>query len=304
MQTVIEVSDLTKQFGEQTVLNQVDLTVKQGEIFGFVGRNGAGKSTFIHILTGIIHPTSGNFKILGMDQTELDQIKASIGVMPDVANLYDHMRGEDFLRYMGELAGDQRPKSDYHALLASVGLADAGTKKIKAYSFGMKKKICIAQALLGQPKLIFLDEPTSGVDPESAIHLRQLIANLRDAGKTIFLTSHNLDEIERISDRVAILNDGVIKRVGAPNKLKVKKEKTIDVTVVTQPLLEKATLKAMAEKYDLQVSWQGVIQDKVSLRMKEFEDIPQLSHALIQENYALYTLTHAEQSLEEVFMNA
>lgn len=207
MMNVIEVNHLTKNYGAAEVLKGIQLTVREGEVFGFVGHNGSGKSTFIHTLTGIANKTSGSFEILGTPDVQLNQIKTRIGVMPDVSNLYHHMKGINFLKYMGSLVGDQRSGEEYEELLKDVVLQGAGNKKIKSYSFGMKKKISIAQALLGDPELIILDEPTSGLDPESAIEIRKMMSRLQDEGKTIFLTSHNLDEIDKISDRVGILSE-------------------------------------------------------------------------------------------------
>src|SRR5699024_5363887 len=184
---IISIYQLAKKFDIVEVLKGIDLSIHKGEVFGFVGHNGAGKSTFIHILTGIAKKSGGEFEILGIPDTRLDEVKEKMGVMPDISNLYEHMKGLQFLTYMGELTGDKRNKQDYIQLMHDVGLEGAENKKIKSYSFGMKKKISIAQALLGNPELIILDEPTSGIDPESAIKIRQLVTKLQKEGKTILL---------------------------------------------------------------------------------------------------------------------
>ena len=218
----IEVKNLEKQYQSKKVLKGINLTVNKGDVFGFLGRNGAGKSTFIHILTGITQKSKGNFEILGESDQNLDVIKKKIGVMPDTSNLYQHMKTLDFLKYMAGLKDDKRNRQGLIDLLNQVGLFNVEKQKIKSFSFGMKKKISMAQALLGNPELIFLDEPTSGLDPESSIEIQELILRLKNEGKTIFLTSHNLNEIERICDQVAIMNEGRIVKIGTVEQLKKK----------------------------------------------------------------------------------
>src|SRR5690625_1429037 len=175
MTEIVNVKSLRKAYGSSEVLKGINLKIYPYEVLGFVGRNCAGKSTFIHTITGITHKSSGDFKIFGHSNEITTNVKSKLGVMPDVSNLYDHMKGIAFLKYMGELAGDKRKKKDYERLFIEVGLEGAENKRIKSYSFGMKKKICIAQALLGNPKLIIFDVPTSGVETEYSFNIRELI---------------------------------------------------------------------------------------------------------------------------------
>ncbi|MER2033842.1 ABC transporter ATP-binding protein, partial [Exiguobacterium indicum] len=191
--SAIEVKGLKKSFGAKEVLREVNLTVERGEIFGFLGRNGAGKSTFIQIMTGITQATGGTVALLGEPADRLDAIKQRIGVMPDTSNLYHDMTARAFLNYMAGLSGVRITKQEVRRLLEQVGLSGTERQKIGSFSFGMKKKISIAQALTGNPELLFLDEPTSGLDPESAIEIQRLLLALKAEGKTIFLTSHNLN---------------------------------------------------------------------------------------------------------------
>lgn len=304
MEDIIQVENLTKNYGPTEVLKGINLTVRKGEVFGFVGHNGAGKSTLIHTLTGIINKTSGSFKMLGTPDSQLDKIKKRMGVMPDISNLYHHMRGINFLKYMGNLMGDKRTKEEYGELLKSVGLEGAGMKKIKSYSFGMKKKISIAQALLGDPELIILDEPTSGLDPESAIDIRKMVTKLQESGKTIFLTSHNLDEIERISDRVGILSDGVIRKLGTPRELKAEAEGGIGLSVRTKPALTAAKTLELSNKLGVAVTFVDTKKEYALLNVVSEEEIPILSKGLIESGVQLYEMKVEERSLEEVFMNA
>src|SRR5699024_6693275 len=150
--------------------------------------------------------------------------------------------GIDFLRYMGDLAGDNYSKKYYISLMKDEGLEGAEKKKIKSYSFGMKKKISIAQALLGNPEIIIIDEPTSGLDPESAIEIRRCETKLQKNGKIIFVTSHKLDESEKISDRVGILSEGVMKKTGTPRELKTEAKEAIGLLIRTKPVLTAATI--------------------------------------------------------------
>ncbi|MFU0790757.1 ABC transporter ATP-binding protein [Cerasibacillus sp. JNUCC 74] len=300
----IEVNNLTKNYGATEVLKGIQLTIQKGEIFGFVGHNGSGKSTFIHILTGISNKTSGSFEILGVPDRKLNQVKKRIGVMPDVANLYHHMRGINFLKYMGSLVKDQRSERKYEILLHELGLQGAERRKIKTYSFGMKKKISIAQALLGDPELIILDEPTSGLDPESTIEIRKVIKRLQEQGKTVFLTSHNLDEIDKISDRVGILSDGIIKKLGTPRELKSATKEGIRISVRTKPVLTVDKIQELNTKFKINVTFVEINKKVTRLNITSDDEISRLSKALFQSDFSLYEIKIDENSLEDVFMNS
>lgn len=299
----IKIENLTKNFGSFQVLHNLNMEVKKGEIFGFVGRNGAGKSTLINILTGIVNKSGGSFSILGVQDNQLDSIKKRVGVMPDVSNLYSHMKGIDFLRYMGSLVGDKRTKSELQNLLMDVGLEGAEKKKIKTYSFGMKKKICIAQALLGNPELIILDEPTSGLDPESAIIIQKLIFQLKEKGMTIFLTSHNLDEIEKVSDRIAILKKGVIKKVGTPRELKMESKELISISVRTKPMITNELTQVLKQTSGLNLSFIQTKSEYSFLQLNSDEILPQFLKSLMDMGIEVYEIRVEERSLEDVFMN-
>jgi ABC-2 type transport system ATP-binding protein len=297
----IEVFQLQKNYKSKRVLKGIDLTVNKGEIFGFLGRNGAGKSTFIHILTGITNKSAGNFKILDIPDQHIDQIKQKIGVMPDTSNLYQYMRAIDFLKYMSRLKGENKKYEDYKKLLNQVGLYDVEKEKIKSFSFGMKKKISIAQALLGNPELIFLDEPTSGVDPESSIEIQQLLLSLKKQGKTIFLTSHNLNEIEKICDRVAIMNEGQIVKIGTVRELKKEATKTVQIHIRTKPIPDKNRLSDITKDIK-NIRCINQIKDITVLELDNEEVIPNLIDLLHNNGIRVYELNIHEQTLEDVFM--
>ncbi|MEI4463926.1 ABC transporter ATP-binding protein [Exiguobacterium indicum] len=293
--SAIEVIGLKKSFGAKEVLREVNLTVERGEIFGFLGRNGAGKSTFIQIMTGITQATGGTVALLGEPADRLDAIKQRIGVMPDTSNLYHDMTARAFLNYMAGLSGVRITKQEIGRLLEQVGLSGTERQKIGSFSFGMKKKISIAQALTGNPELLFLDEPTSGLDPESAIEIQRLLLALKADGKTIFLTSHNLNEIEKMCDRVAIMAEGRIVRFGTVASLQEAMRQEIQIRIRTAPRLETSHLPAYARL----LSQAG---DCTRLDLSMEEDIPELLVTLAKQDVKVYEVQIERQSLEEIFL--
>jgi ABC-2 type transport system ATP-binding protein len=213
----IETKKLTKsyrsrQLGKINVVDNLDLTVEEGEIFGFLGPNGAGKTTTIKMLLGIIYPTSGEGFVLGREIGDMD-VHRVISYLPERPYYYEHMTGLELLRFYGSLFGVNDP-AKFQALLEKVNLAADASKTISQYSKGMQQRIGLAQSLLNDPKVLFLDEPTGGLDPIAHTEIRDLILQFRDEGRTVFISSHELSEVERICDRVAIINKGKIARQG------------------------------------------------------------------------------------------
>ena len=194
----------------------VSLDVERGVIFGLLGQNGAGKTTLVKALLSLIHPTRGTARVLGCDPFDA-RMRRRLGYLPEQMRLPEYMKAHSFLRYMGELNGVDSAtlKKRIPALLHLVGLPGE-KKQLKAYSKGMQQRLGLAQALLNEPELLFLDEPTEGLDPLGRKQVRDLLVSLRAAGKTIFLNSHLLSEIELVCDRVVILNKGAVVRQGTP----------------------------------------------------------------------------------------
>lgn len=210
---IIEVSNLTKSYGEITAVNGISFSVQKGEIFGFLGPNGAGKTTTIKMLVGLARPTAGQIKIDGVDAVkEIKKVQGIMGVVPDENNLYDEMSGFENLCFCAALYGLGRQEREQKAaeLLAQFNLENAAERSFKTYSRGMKRRLTIAAALIHTPKIIFLDEPTTGIDVESARQIRKLILGLKEQGKTIFITTHYLEEAERLCDRVAFIVEGKV----------------------------------------------------------------------------------------------
>lgn len=219
MANAIETHELTKAYtvrgGRAFVVDHLNLQVEEGEIFGFLGPNGAGKTTTIKILLSIIYPTSGTAKVLGEEVGDIN-IHRQLSYLPEKPYYYEHMTGMEILDFYARLfrMGKAERRERAERLLQRVGLADAGFKQIAQYSKGMQQRIGLAQCLLNDPKLLFLDEPTAGLDPIAHIEIRDLILQFREEGKTVFISSHELSDVERICDRVAILNRGVVKAEG------------------------------------------------------------------------------------------
>lgn len=219
MSEIIRVEKLTKIFTTDKgrpplrAVDGIDFTVEEGEVFGFLGPNGAGKTTTIRMLTGLSRPTSGRASLLGLDLAkDLPRIKKSIGVVPETSNLYDELTAFDNLMFAMQLYGVPRAEraERAEALLERFRLKEKRNTPFAKLSRGMKRALTIAAALAHRPPLVFLDEPTTGLDVMSARSLRQTIARLRDEGVTVFLTTHYLEEAERLCDRVAIIVKGRI----------------------------------------------------------------------------------------------
>jgi len=223
MAAVIQASDITKVFGKSTAVDHISFDVHEGEIIGFLGPNGAGKTTTTRMLTGVIPPDAGTAMILGHDiRSEPVLAKQGFGVVPETSNAYTDLTAWQNLMLMGELYGIQRGRAELRSsdLLGMVGLIERKDQKVHAYSKGMKQRLILAMALIHEPKLLFLDEPTSGLDVQSTQMILSLLRNLNSQGTTIFLTTHNMEEANRLCHRVGIIRAGKIVAIDAPEKLK------------------------------------------------------------------------------------
>jgi len=215
-------------------VDHISFTVPQGQVFGFLGPNGAGKTTTIRMLTGLTRPTEGSAHVLGYDlATEITRIKKAIGVVPETSNLYDELSARDNLVFMGQLYGVPRRERGQRAdtLLRRFRLWEKRDTPFAQLSKGMKRALTVAAALVHQPQLLFLDEPTTGLDVMSARNLRQMIMDLRDTGVTVFLTTHYLEEAERLCDRIAILVKGHIVALDTLDGLKAAAQGTTAIEV-------------------------------------------------------------------------
>jgi ABC-2 type transport system ATP-binding protein len=219
-EVMIEVEGLSKHFGDLRAVDDVSFTVNKGEIFSFLGHNGAGKTTTIRMLTGRSNPTSGRATIAGMDIVQQrEQILPIINVVPEDQNLYERLTGRANLELFADLYGVSHDRVD--ELLARVNLEEASKRATKTYSSGMKQRLLIARALINSPQLLFLDEPTRGLDPASSKELREMISELSQQGTTVFLTTHLMEEADDLSHRVAFISNGKLVAVDSPRELKL-----------------------------------------------------------------------------------
>ncbi|MGE5848710.1 MAG: ABC transporter ATP-binding protein, partial [Candidatus Methylomirabilota bacterium] len=227
MDTVIETHELTKRYGGQIAVNRLNLQVTRGEIFGFLGPNGAGKTTTFLMLLGLSEPTTGSARVCGFDPTrEPLQVKRVVGYLPENVGFYDDMTAIQNLRYVARLNGirDGALQEKIAEVLDRVGLLAEGKKRVGAYSRGMRQRLGIAEVLMKNPQVVFLDEPTLGLDPDGTLKMLEMIRGLsRERGISVFFSSHQLDQVQRISDRVGIMLKGNLVGIGAMDELAKQK---------------------------------------------------------------------------------
>jgi len=252
-------TDLTKYYGSLLAVDHVDFEVEKGEIFGFLGPNGAGKSTTVRMLTGISKPSEGTAEVMGFDiQRHAVKAKELMGIVPDISNVYTELSAWDNLVFTGRLYDIPTTKRENRAkeLLEMFGLPNCRRETVEGFSKGMKRRLCIAMALMNRSSILFLDEPTSGLDVQSVLMIRELIRRMNQGGLTVFLTTHNMDEANRMCDRVAIINRGKLVAIDTPQNLSQNIETLHSVEVSFQdretdlaPDLGKFSMVAEVSKY-------------------------------------------------------
>ena len=217
---IIEIRSLCKTFGQFRAVDNLDITVNQGDIYGFLGPNGAGKSTTIRMLLSLISPTSGNISVFGHSLlTHRNQILSGIGAIVEKPDFYLYLTAEQNINILAKLHGIDLGIKEIHRALDQVGLLDRAKSKVKTFSYGMKQRLGISQALIHNPQLIILDEPTNGLDPAGIQEVRQLLRNLADQGMTVFVSSHLLSELEMISNHLVMLREGQVLFTGPIDQL-------------------------------------------------------------------------------------
>lgn len=284
---IIETENLTKSYGKNRGITEVNLKIKEGEIFGFVGPNGAGKSTTIRTLLNFIFPTGGSGKILGFDiVNESKKIKEHIGYVPSEVRFYDDVKVKDIVKYSTSFYKnvDENEVEELYKLLE----VDVN-KKMSELSLGNKKKVAIIQALIHKPKLLILDEPTNGLDPLIQKRLFELLEKAREDGSTIFFSSHNLSEVENICDRVAVIKAGKIIDTVAMDKL--GKKLALKVSVES---------KELNEKLIKNIGGKEIIKDNGKYEFKYENSVDELIKTL--SKYKIDKLIISEQKLEDTFM--
>ncbi|MEM2988003.1 MAG: ATP-binding cassette domain-containing protein [Candidatus Bathyarchaeia archaeon] len=225
MENAIAVRNLTKHYEDVTAVDHISFDVRKGEIFGFLGPNGAGKTTTIRILTGLIRPDDSEAFVAGFNVLKNPlEVKQSIGVVPEVSNAYIDLTAWENLVLIGRLYGipAQRLRENATKLLKEFGLYEVKDKLVRAFSKGMKQKLLLCMALVNDPEVLFLDEPTSGLDVESARLLREKVNQYNRDGKTVFLSTHNMEEANQLCHRIAIINHGKIAAIDTPENLRIQ----------------------------------------------------------------------------------
>lgn len=299
MAAAIETRNLTKTYksrlhGLINVVNDLDLNVEEGEIFGFLGPNGAGKTTTIKMLLGIIYPSAGEGYVLGKEIGDME-VHRIISYLPERPYYYEHMTGLEILRFYGALFGI-KDEELFNKLLERVNLAADKSKTIAQFSKGMQQRIGLAQSLLNDPKLLFLDEPTAGLDPIAHIEIRDLILNFRDEGRTVFISSHELSEVERICDRVAIINKGVIVRQGKLDVLLAGGRIEIIADGVSRELADQ-----LKGKLDGTTSFHD---GRLIIDMPDDADANAVVDSIRSANGQLISLTPRRKRLEDLFIQS
>ena len=301
--SLIEVTELTKKFDDVTAVEKICFAVYQGELFGFLGPNGAGKTTTINMLTGLARPHSGTIKIGGLECTRNPKAgQHLIGVVPDESNLYPELSGFDNLCFCASLYGMHKNERQTRAreLLEAFGLREAADRKFVGYSKGMKRKLTIAAGIIHHPQILFLDEPTTGVDVASARQIRQLIAELHCAGTTIFLTTHYIEEAERLCERIAFIVKGMIVRIDTVENLlqpiQEIKAMLISISNHTDDLCGK--LAAAFPHFE----FQAVAAGRVRVESAEAISVGPLVRFIENQGAEVTEARRLRPSLEEVFV--
>ena len=222
-ENLIEARNLAKRYGDKVAVNDISFDVYGGEVFGFLGPNGAGKTTTLKMIVGLLQPTSGTVKVAGYDvQTQPRLAKASCGYVPDTPNLYAKLTGRELLRFVGDLYDLDRTQAARRMdeLLRMFDLANAANDTVDSYSHGMQQKASLAAALMHDPRVLVLDEPTVGLDPKSARLIKDILRQLADRGAAVMLSTHILEIAERMCDRIGIINKGQLIAVGTMDELR------------------------------------------------------------------------------------
>ena len=296
MPSNLKASNLVKEYKKRAVVNDVSIEVKQGEIVGLLGPNGAGKTTLVKVLLGITYATSGNAKLFDKPVTNVNN-KKKIGYLPENHKFPNYLTGEQVIDYFGRLSGLTKAdlEKTTYKYLKIVGMDQWGTTKIKKYSKGMLQRLGLAQAMINNPDLIFLDEPTDGVDPIGRKEIRDVLLELKSQGKTIFLNSHLLSEIELICDKVAILNKGELIEVGSVADITSSSNKYI---FNTSDLSEDIMNKILTE-------YKGTLHGKNEFEciINSVEDVNKVIDYLRSSNVLIHGVYKEKNSLESMFIN-
>ena len=298
MEMVLDIQHLTKKFGRKTALEDISFSVKAGTCFGLLGPNGAGKSTTMKILTGIVEADNGSVKVLAMDTKENPlSVKQKIGYVPQSITLYEDLTAFDNLVFFGQMFGVKgRPLNErINQVLTQTGLLDRAKDKVKEYSGGMKRRINIAAALLHNPKILILDEPTVGIDPQSRNHIFDMIRTLKEEGVTIIYSTHYMEEVEVLCDDIAIIDNGRIITQGNLKEL-LEIHGTKAIYIESNQIEKLRTLVNISKITSKDEGWLIESQEPMAL-------LQELLKVSTEHNIELLALEMVRPTLESVFLS-
>jgi len=314
--TAIDIQNLTKEYSNGKGCRNVTITVGEGEAFGFLGPNGAGKSTLVKMLVGLIHPTDGEACLFG-DPVGSLAARQHIGYLPELYRYQEWLTGQEVIQLHGRLCGMSKQEADARIpmLLERVGLGNRGKDRVKHYSKGMQQRLGLACALVNDPPILFLDEPSSALDPVGRMDVRRLLQELKQEGKTIFLNSHLLEEVETICDRIALLNNGVILRHGQVHEVLYAQTRWhFKIGGFTPDILPWLTETSGIPLQILQSGHPGTgavtasdsLQDTVWLGavIDNEEQVGFINTLIVNQGMTLYQVEPVRERLEEWFMEA
>lgn len=313
-QPILEAQNLVKKYGALPAVDDVSFSIEEGEVFGLLGPNGAGKSTTISMLTGLFPPDSGAVRILGMDAvTEPEKVKHLIGVVPQELALYPSLSGTENLRFFGEMYGfgGKRLTERVNSVLSIVAMADRAKDLVQTYSGGMKRRLNLAVGLVNNPRVLFLDEPTVGVDPQSRNHIFESVERLnREQGISVLYTTHYMEEAERLCQRIAIIDHGKIIALDTPRNLiamlgggVIQMELGQADADLAQQIAELGAVKTAVQLPVEAVEGQPARQKlKIEARQAD-EALIQIIQLLRQKNVEILSIETLEPNLESVFLH-
>ncbi len=298
---MIEVKNLTKIFKGRTVLDSVNLQVKEGEIFGYLGPNGAGKTTTVRIILGLLKPTSGEALVWGKPLGDHPELRKQVGVVLETDGLYERLSARDNLDYFAELYGVEDRGNKIERMLKFVGLYERRDDKLGTYSKGMRRKLALARAVISSPKVLFLDEPASGLDPEAQRLVRDLILQLaKEQDMVIFLNSHDLDEVERICTRIAIIQNGSIKAYDSVSNLRSNaSQPVVKLTIGGDEDIQKAVSFLNSQSY---ISNVAIDQRVLTTTLSDEKKAAGLLATLVKQGINVEEAQRITRSLEDVYL--
>ncbi len=304
---MIEIQNLTKRYGHIKAVENISFTVQKGEILGFLGPNGAGKTTTMRVLTGYFPPTDGKVKVAGYDVTEKPlEVKKRIGYLPENVALYKDMRVIDYLKFVGRVKGIKKSpklKQQVANVIELCGIGDMQKRIIGKLSKGYRQRVGLAQALLGDPEVLILDEPTVGLDPKQIVEIRRLIKEL-GGERTVILSTHILPEVQMICERVIIINDGKIAAIDTPDNLnrQLSKQLVVLMEIEGDPQKIVSTLENVDGVIEVKQKRKGKVKQYEVITKPDKDIRRDLAQAVFENQLGLYELKTVEMSLEEIFL--